>query len=242
MGQAALTFKDKIKAAAQGYADTADALNTVRNYTTDREGKNGDDRFLRAQRPDMSVNEQRGIVEALGTQYGRFSLEFKDALRTLYSNKDGQAFDIKQTTALAQGNFEALGTDQGFFMQKIANSLQSLPPSAKQALMPQLISMIPSEDRFKQNDAGIRGTTTEFDDLNRQREAKLLYGPEGNDVSRINNAKAIQETQNEIDQGLASAADSLITALRDLSKKLRSVEFADFVKSPSASGARRLID
>jgi len=241
MGQAALTFKDKIKAAAQGYADTKDALNTAANYAGDEQFLRGGDKTPFKSRGDISTNEQRGIIEALGSQYGKFSLEFKDAVRTLYGTRDNP-YDVKQTTAIAQGNFEALGTDQGFFMQKIANSLQNLPPSAKKELMPQLWTMIPDADRFKQNDAGIRATNTEFDDLNRQRESRLLYGESGKDMKRISNAKAIQETQNEIDQGLADAAGSLITALRDLSKKLRSVEFADFVKSPSASGARRLID
>lgn len=220
MANAALTFKDKIKQAAQSWADTQSAASNSRNFA-------GDPQFLRSMdntqfksRRDISVGDQRGIVDALSSSYGKMSGEFKDSIRTLYGTRENP-YDVKQTTALAQGNFESLGTDQGFFMQKIANSLQNLPPSAKQKLMPQLFSMIPDEDRAKQYDYGERATTTAFEDQDRAQAGTMLSLRGANGESAVSMAQSIQAIQNTIDTGLAGVMASLIGALSAASTKIR---------------------
>lgn len=222
LGNAALTFKDKIKSAAADWADTLDAQNTASQWSR------GDSQFLRAGdqsrkgRSDISTAEQRGILETLGPQFGRFTTEFKDALHTLYNNGKQENYDVRQTTALAQGNFESLGTDQGFFIQKLADSVRSLPPSARQAIMPQLWSQIPEEDRMKQSAqlTGMRTANVGFNDQDRMQSAAMLNAGSGMQAN-LQYASQIQGIQNSIDTGLASAASALITGFRNIEQSIR---------------------
>lgn len=242
LGNSALTFKDKIKQAAQEWADTASAANTSTNYARDAQFLRAGDLAGRG-RADISVNEQRGIVEALGSSYGRMSNEFKDAIRTLYRGPNGEAYDVRQATQVASGNFEALGTDQGFFMQKIANSLQNLPPSARQALMPDLFEMIskndPNEGLFRQNDVGIRGVNTQFDDQARAQAASMLNAGPGM-AANVANAVQIQGIQNSIDTGLASAAGALVDGLRKIADAIKLMGDNQAAGRPAYEGMRSL--
>jgi len=222
MANSALTFKDKIKSAAQDWADTTDAQSTAAFWSR------GDSQFLRAGdtsrkgRSDISVAEQRGIMETLGPQFGRFTTEFKDALHTLYNNGKQQNYDVRQTTALASGNFEALGTDQGFFMQGISDAVRRLPPSARQAIMPQLWSQIPEEDRQKQSAelTGIRTANVAFNDQDRAQSAAMLTAGDGM-AANLSYASQIQGIQNSIDTGLAAAASALIGGFRNMEQAIR---------------------
>lgn len=242
LGNAAITFKDKIKQAAQEFADTADAANTVSNYT----GQNYESNlanpsasFLRRVRGDINTSEQRSITEALGSQFGRMGKDFQSAVEALYRGKNGEMYDVKQTSALAQGNFESLGTDQGFFMQKLANGITSLPPSARQALMPQLWQMVPEQDRFRQNDVGLRETNTGFDDQNRAQNVAMLnagYGMETN----LKNAATIQGIQNSIDTGLAAAASGLIKGLQKIQQSIERMNQNQQAGRPINDGIRRI--
>ncbi len=240
LGNATLTFKDKIKQAAQEFADTADAANTVTNYTSRAGVANSENsNFLRRVRGDINVNEQRGITETLGNQFGRLGQDFQKAVEGLYRGKDGQNYDVRQSTALAQGNFEALGTDQGFFMQKLANGITSLPPSARRALMPQLWQMIPEQDRFRQNDVGARTTNTDFDDQARAQSVSMLNaGPVA--AKNIQNALAIQGIQNSIDTGLAAAAGGLITGLGKIQKAIEQMNKNQSAGRPMNEGLRAI--
>ena len=222
LGNSALTFKDKIKSAAQDWADTTDAQSTAAFWSR------GDSQFLRAGdtsrkgRSDISVAEQRGIMETLGPQFGRFTSEFKDALHTLYNNGKQQNYDVRQTTALAGGNFEALGTDQGFFMQGISDAVRRLPPSARQAIMPQLWSQIPEEDRQKQSAelTGIRTANVAFNDQDRAQSAAMLNAGSGM-AANLMYASQIQGIQNSIDTGLAAAASALVTGFKNMEQAIR---------------------
>ena len=222
LSNAALTFKDKIKAAAADWMDTVDARNTASQWSR------GDSQFLRAGdqsrkgRADISTAEQRGIMETLGPQFGRFTTEFKDALHTLYNNGKQENYDVRQTTALAQGNFESLGTDQGFFMQKLADSVRNLPPSARQAIMPQLWSQIPEEDRMKQSAelTGMRNANVNFNDQDRMQSSAMLNAGSGMQAN-LQYASQLQGIQNSIDTGLAAAASGLVTGFRNMEQAIR---------------------
>lgn len=241
LGNAALTFKDKIKSAAADWADTLDARNTASQWSR------GDSQFLRAGdqsrkgRADISTAEQRGIMEALGPQFGRFTTEFKDALHTLYNNGKQENYDVRQTTALAQGNFESLGTDQGFFMQKLADSVRNLPPSARQAIMPQLWSQIPENDRMKQSAelTGMRTANVNFNDQDRLQSAAMLNAGSGMQAN-LQYASQIQGIQNSIDTGLAAAASALITGFRNMEQAIRIMNNNDMTGEQKRDAMRRL--
>lgn len=243
LANSALTFKDKIKAASQDWADTADAQSTAAFWS------GGDAQFLRGGdasrkgRSDVSVAEQRGIMENLGPQFGRFTAEFRDALHTLYNNGKMQNYDVRQTTALASGNFESLGTDQGFFMQKLADSVRSLPPSARQAIMPQLWSQIPEGDRQTQS-ADLTRTRTDnvnFNDQDRLQSYSMLSAGNGR-VANVNYATEIQNIQNSIDTGLASAASALIQGFRDMRDAIKIMSNDKMTTGDKVEGIRKLFD
>jgi len=223
IGNSALTFKDKIKQAAAGWEDTLQARNVASFYSR------GDEQFLKFAdrsgkgRSDISTGEQRAITETLGAQYGRFSADFREALNSLYGDraKTGERFDTRQTTSLAAGNFESLGTDQGFFLQKLSNSISSMPPSMRQSLMPQLFRMVSPEDRMTQSEplTGIRSANASFDEQARGQDAAMLNAGNGM-AANLNYASQIQGIQNQIDAGLAAAASALVSGLDKIARSI----------------------
>lgn len=204
---AATAFRDKIKQSASLYADTMDAKNTAIRYA----GEQFSD-FIMSSRRDVDRNTQRAIVSGLGSQYGKFSNEFRTQIERLFGDKiqGGKTADINETASLAQGNFSALGTDKGFFMQKIADSLGDLPPSMKQKLMGQLIEAIPEEERATQTDVGIRSTVTEFDNMARNKAASFSSD------TNVDLAKNIQRLTDTLDVKLSDSIGMLTRKIEGL--------------------------
>lgn len=205
---AATAFRDKVKQAASIHADTLDAQNTAIRYA----GK-GFEEYIKSSRSDLDRNTQRAIISGLGTQYGRFTEEFRGQIEKLFGQKiNGKYADLGETSALAGGNFAALGTDKGFFMQKIANSLSDLPPSIKQKLMGQLLEAVPAEERTTQTGelTRLRSAVTEFNDSERSGQASFVT------KNNLDLAKEIQNLTNTLDTKLAGGIEKLIGEIRKM--------------------------
>ncbi len=207
---AAQTFKDQVKSSANIVADTARAQNVAHNIMGA-----GNERFLRKQRVDIDVASQRALVEGMGQKFGVVGEHLRKSVERLYGDMNNPT-DVTQAASLATGNFAALGTDKGFFMQKIADQVNTLPPSAKQEIMSQMMDMIPKDEMFKQTDAVIRGVTTTFDNLERER-AQMMLGEKGVNVS---SAIQLQHTINTIDSALNNGMGKLVSALTVAAKKI----------------------
>lgn len=208
---AASAFTDKIQNAAKSWADTTKIANTAQNFA-------GRENFLRGpgERTDISRSEQAHFIQGLGARFGRFDAandEFRKSVSMFFNatNKQNQKLDAEQAAQLTQGNFSALGTDKGFFLQKISDSIAGLPPSLQKALQPQLLGMISPEERMVQHDLGARQTTTGFDEMNRGQQAQLLRDP-----NAISNAATVQNLQNKGEALLIEQMSKLITAIEKL--------------------------
>ena len=83
----------------------------------------------------LTTSEKSGVIENVASKFGKITPALSSLIDKLLSGNN----DIQQASEIAAGNFQALGTDQGYFMQQISDSLGSLPPTMKQAIMTQLI-------------------------------------------------------------------------------------------------------
>lgn len=233
---AIVSFKDKIKQQSAIVADTADKRNTVTNaFSSSVKGKTFDD-FVgkekysykdkkgktqtgtKSKREDISKAEQAGIISSISGSMGKLTEEFQKEAGKLFTSEDGKKkYDVSQSTALAQGNFGALGTDKGFFMQQISSGFSGLPPSMKQKLTGQMFSMITPEERDVQNDVKERSTQTAFDNLDRTQAEKYVGagGKTGNNVAR---ALEIQEIVYSLDMKIAEQMSKAINTVANIAK------------------------
>lgn len=232
---AAVTFKDHVKASAQTFGDTMDAQQSAMRYTKDAQFLRGGDNTSFHSRRDISVNEQRGIIEAVGGKFGKMSEDFKQSLREVYGTRD-KPYDVKESTDIATGNFAGLGTDKGFFMQKIADSMGNLPPSARQKMQESLMGMISDDDRTLQSadSTYARNTNTTFDDDTRTQAEGLVKLP-----GAVENAKAIQDLTNAIEMQMGNGINQLVTALRTLTDKIKKEGVR--TTNPPPNGQRTLL-
>jgi len=92
---------------------------------------------------NYSLSEQSNMIEAISAKFGKFgqNKDLVNAINNLYKNNP----DIQQATAVASGNYAALGTDKGYFMQQIMDSMGNLPPSMMQSIQAQLLPMAEQE-------------------------------------------------------------------------------------------------
>lgn len=206
MGGAAITFKDKIRQSASLVADTAALDQSINKFGA------GD--FLR-NRSDTTAAERGGIADAIRSSMGKSTDVFKNALEKLYTGPGGKAYDVRETTALAQGNYSELGTDTGFFMQQISDSLRGLPPSIRQAVNAQLLERVPESERAEQTDRGMRNIQAEFNRRDRDTAAAIAS------PANIQSALKIDAIQRSIDVGLAGSIDTLSKALTKAAETIK---------------------
>lgn len=206
---AATAFRDRVKQAASIYADTMDAKNTAIRYAGEQFAD-----YIVSSRKDVDRNTQRAIVSSLGSQYGKFSDEFRNQVEQLFGGKirGGKTADLGETSSLAQGNFGALGTDTGFFMQKIADSFGDLPPSMKQKLMGQLFASIPEGERAIQTDEDARAVVTNFDNMNRSKNASFASS------DNVQLATNIQKLTDTLDTKLSDSIGLLTRKIEGMAK------------------------
>lgn len=207
---AAHAFKDQVKAAATTVANTEDARSRVRNIISGDQGS-----FLRTVRADIDVNSQRAIVEALGNKFGVVQDDLKKSITRLFGDRQNPT-DVKQAAELATGNFAALGTDRGFFMQQIADSFSGLPPTVRQKMTAQMLDMIPEKDLFKQYDIGARQTVTTFDNLERDRAQMML----GENNVNVQAAIKIQALLNQLDTSMNNGMGKIINLIDKYGTKI----------------------
>lgn len=218
---AVVAFKDKMKQQAAIVADTGAKNNTIKNSLRGKDFSNfvGYDvkdsagNVSRKGRSDINKGEQAGITQSITSSMGKMSEEFQKEAGKLFVSKDGtKSYDVTQATSLAQGNFSALGTDKGFFMQQISSGFQGLPPSMKQKLTSQMFGMIDEDERDIQRDEGIRSVQTSFDKLDRdQAEAYVGAGDPSNHNLQL--ALKIQDSMYNLDIKIASGISDMVHKL-----------------------------
>jgi hypothetical protein len=199
---AAESFRANVENAARINFDTAESRSRIGNLVQGSGGGNFTGRV------DLDVNSQRALAETMGERFGVVQRPLQDAIRELYRSRDGRAVDVNQAQSLATGNFAALGTDKGFFLQKIADQLQGLPPSMRQAMQASLLQNVKKEEQFTETSTGARQAVTSFDNEQRERARDIATAP-----GAVQNALAITNTLNRIDATLNGGFNSMINAL-----------------------------
>lgn len=191
-------FTSGVKQAAGVVAAYQESVSTQARFT----GRNN---FLQTQRSDIDPSTVRVITEGLGDKFGRLSTKFQSSVERLFGS-NGSATDLKQATQLAQGQFSALGTDEGFFLEQIANSVGNMPPTIKQAIIGSLQDSIPKAALAVDAAAGARGVQTQFG-----------YNDLAKAAGKVQNAGAaldVDALATKIDLAFSKAIGNLITAIK----------------------------
>jgi len=201
---AAESFKANVENAARINLDTTESKSRIGNLIQGSGGSNFTGRV------DLDINSQRALAETLGAKFGTVQKPLSDAIKELYKDQNGRGVDVTQAGQVASGNFAALGTDKGFFLQKIADQLGSLPPTLRQGIQAGLLSTVKKSEQDTEDKAltGARSTVTRFDTEQRGRAAGIV-GQEG----AVDNALAITGTLNRIDVSLNNGFSKMVTAL-----------------------------
>lgn len=132
----------------------------------------GLERLTRGGRGVISRADATNLSQALLPVIGR--IDPSDAMakqidRLFVANNQNQIVRRDMATALAQGDFSALGTDRGYFLNQIAQSINNLPPSMAKTLRAQLIAAV-GEGELDRESARLRQFQVgmEASDLNNQ--------------------------------------------------------------------------
>jgi len=213
----AQNFVTQVRNASAIFADTQETKSRAFNLT-------GNSEFIRNQRVDLDMNSQRALVEGLGSKYGVVQEHLRRSIEGVFAGNT----DIHQATSLAQGNFNALGDDKGFFMQKIADSFSGLPPSIRQELTASMLDMIPKESLMKENVGAQeeRANVTGFDNLDRIRAAGM--------AANAPMAQNIQSVINRGDDALVNGMGELASGIGDLIDGIGSLK--ETIKNAGATG------
>ncbi len=98
--------------------------------------------------------------------------QIEKQLSRLFETINGQIVRRDQAMSLAQGDFTALGTDEGYFLNQISQSVSSLPPTLAKAFRGQLLSMVPEQGLDKEA-AGFRIGKKQFEEQDLTAQANL---------------------------------------------------------------------
>ena len=212
MIDATQAFKQNITNAAHIYADTQATVSRSRNII-EGGGENAHDFVGRV---DIDMSTRRALVEELGAKYGIVQKPLQDSIKKLFTTTEGKPADVGQAAAIAGGNFAALGTDTGFFMQKLSDQLQGLPPTIKQSMMAPFIEQASKEKRFEQFDFAAKQNVTTLDNLERETAEKKMQTTNG--YSPIKQVEEITAGLNLIDETLNKGFSNLIGGITELVK------------------------
>lgn len=183
----------------------------------------------------VSRSEASQLAQALFPMVGKIKAgsQFEQKLTRLFTkNERGEVINRQQATALAQGQFGALGTDKGFFLQQIMGSAGSLPPSVRQKLMGGLLGQVGESDVVRETkqatDLRERAVTFESRDLATQ------------DVIAQNAFKAsvynLNESLNSLSTTMVDKAGVFNEALKEAAKGLN--DFVNTFGGPKGSYAK----
>jgi hypothetical protein len=147
---------------------------------------------------NLSVSEQAQVLDSVTSKFGKVGDKFGASIkRLLDANKD-----VSQVSAVAGGNFNALGTDKGFFMNKIASQFSGLPPTLAQGLMSQLTDSLDTSEFQDDLAVGNRKMNKTFDDAERSKQIQIAAMGDGAiklnntlnrlEVSLVKNGAALQ--------------------------------------------------
>ena len=207
------SFRANVENASKISLDTAESKSRIGNLVQGSRGENFTGRV------DLDLNAQRALAESLGDRFGIVQKPLQDAIKELYKDQNGKKVDVNQASQLAQGNFAALGTDKGFFLQKIADQLQSLPPTMRQAMEASLLKNVTKAEQMTETSADERGTVTRFDKAQRDRAKDIMgessVGSDGVKRSAADNALQIATAMNQLDGSLNRNFNSLLNGIRD---------------------------
>jgi hypothetical protein len=215
-------FRANVESAAKINYDTQEARSKISNFIEGSKGGNF------TGRNDLDLNTQKALAQNLAEKFGTVTKPLQDAIRELYKGKDGKNVDINQAASLASGNFTALGNDKGFFLQKISDQLQGLPPSMRQAMQTSLLQNVGKDEQSFETSTAARSANTRFDNEARTRAAGIMDSSDGK--SPVENAIQITNTLNKLDSSLNKNFDKLLTGLGDLFKKIPGINIQE---SPS---------
>lgn len=216
-------FSSVVGGAIRSANDTLSHQSRIDRYTGER-GSNflaGNDKIVnnQAARKDISLSERGQLATQLGNNFGKLSADFKDFVREVVNTrgKDGASRNFEQASAVAQGNFAALGTNKGYFFQKIADSLANLPPEFKQKLLPQVYKAYGAkEEDFARE--GAEGTRAALNAADLQERAHQISMATGENAA---NAQAVNSVMNSGQEALIRAMGEFITELRTMVKEYR---------------------
>lgn len=207
---AAQSFVSQVKSAAQMNADTADAQNRANNLLGGQGGNFARGQWLQ-DRIDLGTGTQRAIIEGLGAKYGIVQNHLLSSVKDLFG-KGQNAVDVKQAQQLAMGNFAALGTDEGWFLEKVSSQFAALPPSMRQELTAGLIDGLDKSQLMKQGDIGERTVVTSFETTDRDTAASMAKQA----TKAIEIQRLVNETNARMVDGMGVIIDKLKTLPDDI--------------------------
>lgn len=211
---AAQSFVNQVHGAAQINADTADAQNRAKNLLGGQGGNFARGQWLQ-ERIDLGTNTQRALIEGMGEKYGIIQDHLLRSTKDLFgSGKD--SIDAKQAQSIAMGNFSALGTDEGWFLDKISSQFSQLPPTMRQELTAGLIDSLDKSKLMKQGDIGEKTTMVRFENMERDTAASM--------ASSADEAIKIQGLLNKGNSAMVAGMDKIVAELADLPAKIKAVK------------------
>jgi len=153
-----------------------------------------------------SLQEQSAIIEQVASRFGKFQgTKLSGTINELFKN----APDIQQATAIAAGDYKSLGTDKGYFLQQISDSLGNLPPSMGQEIQNQLLQQFVTPE-------GKKELNTDLARDQRQTRAMLTTQDQNREleVSKMSkNALSLNQTLNQLNTDLTRAGAGLNSSL-----------------------------
>lgn len=221
---AAENFRANVENAAKINFDTVQSKSRIGGLIQGSQGENFTGRV------DLDQNSQRQLAESLGEKFGIVQKPLQDAIKELYKNQGNKAVDAQQAAQLAQGQFSALGTDEGYFLQKISNSIGDLPPTMKQALTASLLKNVGKDEQMTETSTAARQAVTDFDNEQRER-ARGIATP-----GAIKNALEITSVLNGIDTTLNAGFSGTINAIKALGQAATTGDVQPILDLPDTIG------
>jgi len=207
------------KIGANMASNSLNAIKAAQNSAIDTLEKRGRIQYFAGREtigPQYSLQEQSGIVEQIANRFGKFQgTKLANTVKELFKDMP----DIQQATALAAGDYRSLGTDKGYFLQQISDSLGNLPPSMGQEIQNQLLQQFVTPE-------GKRELNTDLAKNQRQTRAILTSQDQEREVeiSKMSkNARELNETMNKLNLNLTRSGSSLNGSLENMASTINTI-------------------
>lgn len=118
---------------------------------------------------NLSLSEQAHVLDSVTSKFGKVGDKFGASIKRLLD----AGKDVSQVTAIASGNTAALGTNEGFFLNKITSQFSNLPPEMAQELMSQIADSI-NPNQLQNDLAGdFRSSNKGFEEAERNKQINI---------------------------------------------------------------------